>query len=82
MPRGSADGLRDEQLETMDIVSAGPLAERVLSALVEEKVHSEDKDQPDKDGDPVNSIWTQTVAGDRVGGSLYPRLITLHLRND
>lgn len=50
MPRGSADGLRDDQLETLDLVSAGPLAERVLSALVEEKVPAEDKDQ-DKDGD-------------------------------
>jgi transcriptional adapter 3 len=58
MPRGSADGLRDDQLEAMDIVSAGPLAERVLSALVEEKVSAEDKDQPDKDGDPVNSMDT------------------------
>lgn len=42
----------------MDLVSAGPLAERVLSALVEEKVTSEDKDQIDKDGDPVNSLDT------------------------
>jgi transcriptional adapter 3 len=42
----------------MDIVSAGPLAERVLSALVEEKISSEDKDQPDKDGDAVNSLDT------------------------
>ena len=58
MPRGSVDGLRDEQLETMDLVSAGPLAERVLSALVEEKSATEDKDQADKDGEPVNSIDT------------------------
>ena len=56
MPRGSADGLKDELLDTQDIVSAGPLAERVLSALVEEKVTSEDKDQADKDGDTVNSL--------------------------
>jgi len=57
-PRGSADGLRDEHLETADLVSAGPLAERVLSALVEEKISSEDKDQTDKDGDVVNSADT------------------------
>jgi transcriptional adapter 3 len=57
-PRGSADGLRDEHLETMDLISAGPLAERVLSALVEEKISSEDKDQTDKDGDAVNSLDT------------------------
>lgn len=50
MPRGSADGLRDDQLETMELVSAGPLAERVLSALVEERPPAEDKDQ-DKDGE-------------------------------
>jgi transcriptional adapter 3 len=57
MPRGSADGLRDDQLETMDLVSAGPLAERVLSALVEEKVNSEDKDQSERDGgDPISSL--------------------------
>ena len=57
MPRGSVDGLKDDQLETMDVVSAGPLAERVLSALVEEKVQSEDKDQPDKaDGDASASL--------------------------
>jgi transcriptional adapter 3 len=56
MPRGSADGLRDDQLETMDLVSAGPLAERVLSALVEEKVTTEDKDQNEKDNDAVNSL--------------------------
>lgn len=63
MPRGSVDGLRDDQLEAMDIVSAGPLAERVLSALVEEKVSAEDKDQPDKDGDPVNSMDTNGGGG-------------------
>jgi transcriptional adapter 3 len=56
MPRGSADNLRDDQLETMDLVSAGPLAERVLSALVEEKVTTEDKDQNEKDNDAVNSL--------------------------
>jgi transcriptional adapter 3 len=52
MPRGSADTLRDENLESMELVSAGPLAERVLSALVEEKITSDDKDQTDKDGEP------------------------------
>jgi len=51
MPRGSADALKDDQLETMDVVSAGPLAERVLSALVEEKV-TNPEDQPTADGDP------------------------------
>lgn len=54
MPRGSADGLRDDQLESLDLVSAGPLAERVLSALVEEKAPSEEKDQ-DKDGDTAET---------------------------
>jgi transcriptional adapter 3 len=53
MPRGSADALKDEQLETMDVVSAGPLAERVLSALVEEKSNPED--QPAQDGDIGNT---------------------------
>lgn len=63
MPRGSADGLKDELLDTQDIVSAGPLAERVLSALVEEKVSSEDKDQADKDGDTVNSLDPNGAGG-------------------
>jgi transcriptional adapter 3 len=56
VPRGSADGLRDDQLETIDLVSAGPLAERVLSALVEEKVTTEDNNQNEKDNDAVNSL--------------------------
>ena len=56
VPRGSADGLREEQLETVDLVSAGPLAERVLSALIEEKSASEDKDA-DKDGDDGGQCW-------------------------
>jgi transcriptional adapter 3 len=56
-PRGSADLLKDDSLENVDLVSAGPLAERVLSALVEEKVSSDDKDQ-DKDGDASNSVET------------------------
>jgi len=63
VPRGSAENLRDEHLETMDLVSAGPLAERVLSALVEEKVSSEDKEQADKDGDAVNSLETNGGGG-------------------
>jgi transcriptional adapter 3 len=56
VPRGSAEGLRDDQLDNMDLVSAGPLAERVLSALVEEKVTSEEKDASEKDADAVNSM--------------------------
>lgn len=56
VPRGSAEGLRDDQLDNMDLVSAGPLAERVLSALVEEKVISEEKDSSDKDGDAVSTM--------------------------
>jgi hypothetical protein len=56
VPRGSAEGLRDDQLDNMDLVSAGPLAERVLSALVEEKVTSEEKDGSDKDGDAVSGM--------------------------
>jgi len=58
MPRGSAENLRDENLESMELVSAGPLAERVLSALVEEKINLEDKDQADKDGEPSSADAT------------------------
>jgi len=63
MPRGSADGLRDEQLDTMDLVSAGPLAERVLSALVEEKVTTEDKEASEKEGDASNTTDATGTGG-------------------
>ena len=64
MARGSADALKDDQLETMDVVSAGPLAERVLSALVEEKV-TNPEDQPNADGDanPSSSLDTNGSGG-------------------
>jgi transcriptional adapter 3 len=52
LPRGSVDALRDDQLETIDLVSAGPLAERVLSALVEERANSDETSgQPEREGD-------------------------------
>lgn len=61
VPHGSVDGLREDQLDAMDLVSAGPLAERVLSALVEEKVAEESN--PDKDGDAVNSLDSTNGGG-------------------
>lgn len=63
MPRGSAEMLREEHLESLDMVSAGPLAERVLSALVEEKVTSEDKDMNEKEGDTANATETNGGGG-------------------
>jgi transcriptional adapter 3 len=56
VPRGSADLLRDDHLESADVVSAGPLAERILSALVEEKVVPEEKDLNDKENDSTNAM--------------------------
>jgi len=56
VPRGSADLLRDEHLESLDVVSAGPLAERVLSALVEEKATSDEKDVNEKEGDASQAM--------------------------
>ena len=64
MPRGSADGLRDDQLETMELVSAGPLAERVLSALVEERPPAEEKDQ---DKEKPKRVRKDSISSDAKG---------------